>query len=166
MLGGVGNELVVVVREVVAAPMVGPRLGVVGNDVAGASGERGPVVALNVGGVVESRTLAGRGAETFNRVPKERQKEAVAFLLKHAFATPTKLLNPEIVNRFKYSNVAGDITGQQAGLLRSLLVGGGGAAGGRLGCVPRVQGGAGKQGGLAGESGAGGELAAAAELVG
>lgn len=78
-------------------------------------------VALNVGGVVESRTLAGRGAETFTRVPKERQKEAVAFLLKHAFATPTKLLNPEIVNRFKYSNVAGDITAQQAGLLRSLL---------------------------------------------
>jgi hypothetical protein len=81
-------------------------------------------VALNVGGVVESRTLAGRGAETFKRVPKDRQKEAVAFLIKHAFATPTKLMNPEIVNRFKYNNVSSDITSFQNSLLRSLLSGG------------------------------------------
>jgi hypothetical protein len=80
-------------------------------------------VALNVGGVIESRTLAGRGTESFTRVPKERQKEAVQFLLHHAFTTPTKLINPTIVNRFKYTGVASDVMSQQSSLLRSLLAG-------------------------------------------
>ncbi len=81
-------------------------------------------VALNVGGVVESRTLGGRGAETFSRVSKEKQKEAVRFLTDHAFTTPTKLLNPAIVNRFKYTGVANDVSSMQKGLMQSLLAGG------------------------------------------
>ena len=51
-------------------------------------------VAKQVGGVVEYRTLGGRGGETFVRVRKDKQKEAVKFLLENAFTTPTKLLNP------------------------------------------------------------------------
>lgn len=78
-------------------------------------------VALNVGGVVENRTLGGRGEESFTRVPKEKQQEAVKFLLDNAFTTPTKLLNPAIVNRFQYSGVAGDVMSQQRALLGSLL---------------------------------------------
>ncbi len=78
-------------------------------------------VALNVGGVVENRTLGGRGDESFTRVPKERQQEAVKFLLDNAFTTPTKLLNPAIVNRFQYSGVAGEVMSQQRALLASLL---------------------------------------------
>ncbi len=78
-------------------------------------------VAKLVGGVVENRVLAGRGGETFARVPKERQKEAVKFLLDNAFATPTKLLAPAIVNQFKYSGSAADVSGQQKALLASLL---------------------------------------------
>ena len=49
-------------------------------------------VASLVGGVVETRSLAGRGAESFTRVPKEKQQEAVRFLIDHAFVTPRKLL--------------------------------------------------------------------------
>lgn len=79
-------------------------------------------VAKQVGGVVESRTLAGRGeAPQFNRVPKEKQKAAVAFLLKHAFATPANLLDPKVVNQFKYSGVASGVTAQQKALLSTLL---------------------------------------------
>jgi hypothetical protein len=78
-------------------------------------------VALNVGGVVESRTLGGRGTETFTRVSKEQQRQAVKFLNDNAFTTPTKLLNPAIINRFKYSGVANDVTNMQKGLLQSLL---------------------------------------------
>jgi hypothetical protein len=78
-------------------------------------------IAINVGGVVENRTLAGRGVESFSRVPKEAQKRAVKFLNDYAFTTPTKLLNPAIVNRFKYSGVSSDISAQQKGLLQSLL---------------------------------------------
>jgi hypothetical protein len=78
-------------------------------------------VALNVGGVVENRTLGGRGAESFTRVPKEKQQLAVKFLLENAFTTPTKLLDPAIVNRFQYTGVASDVINQQRALLTSLL---------------------------------------------
>jgi len=70
-------------------------------------------ISLNVGGVQENRTLGGRGTESFTRVTKERQREAVHFLLNNALTTPTKLLNPAIVNRFKYNGVASDVQGQQ-----------------------------------------------------
>jgi len=78
-------------------------------------------VAKLVGGVVENRVLAGRGGETFGRVPRDKQKEAVKFLLDSAFVTPTKLLNPAVVNQFKYSGSATDVTSQQRQLLQSLL---------------------------------------------
>jgi hypothetical protein len=78
-------------------------------------------VAKQVGGVVEYRTLAGRNGETFVRVSKEKQKEAVKFLLDNAFSTPTKVLNPAVLNQFRYAGVANEVTGQQEGLLRSLL---------------------------------------------
>src|SRR5262245_211563 len=54
-------------------------------------------VAKLVGGVVEHRTLGGRGSETFVRVPKETQKKAVQFLAANAFTTPKNLLDPVIV---------------------------------------------------------------------
>jgi hypothetical protein len=54
-------------------------------------------------------------------VSKAKQKDAVKFLLTHAFTTPTKLLNPTIVNRFKYLGVADDVMGQQKALLESLM---------------------------------------------
>ncbi len=78
-------------------------------------------VALNIGGVVESRTLGGRGTESFTRVSKEKQQEAVKFLLDNALTTPTKLLSPAIVNRFQYSGVASEVMSQQRTLLTSLL---------------------------------------------
>jgi hypothetical protein len=78
-------------------------------------------VAKQVGGVVEHRTLGGRGGEAFVRVSEDKQREAVKFLLDNAFTTPTKLLNPGLVNQFKYTNAAADIARQQRGLLATLL---------------------------------------------
>jgi hypothetical protein len=78
-------------------------------------------VAKQVGGVTENRTLGGRGGEAFVRVPKDKQKEALKFLLDAAFTTPTKLLNPGLVNQFKFAGTAADITAQQRLLLRTLL---------------------------------------------
>ncbi len=78
-------------------------------------------VALNVGGVVESRTLGGHATETFARVPKDKQKQAIKFLNEHAFTTPKKLLDPAIVNRFRYTGVATDVSGGQKTLMQSLL---------------------------------------------
>lgn len=78
-------------------------------------------VAKQVGGVVEYRTLGGRGGETFVRVSKDKQKEAVKFLIDNAFTTPTKLLNPGIVNQFKFSGASSAVTSQQRSILSSLL---------------------------------------------
>jgi hypothetical protein len=78
-------------------------------------------VVKQVGGVIENRTLAGRGGETFTRVSKERQKQAVQFLLQHAFTTPQRLLDPHILNQIKYSGTATRIMTQQRDLLRALL---------------------------------------------
>ncbi len=78
-------------------------------------------VAKQVGGVVENRALAGRGGETFVRVPKEKQKEAVTFLLQNALTTPTKLLNPAVLSQIRYSGVADDVAEQQKSLLLDLL---------------------------------------------
>ncbi|HEY3787267.1 MAG TPA: zinc-dependent metalloprotease, partial [Urbifossiella sp.] len=78
-------------------------------------------VAKQVGGVVEYRTLGGRGDETFVRVPKEKQRESVRFLIATLFSTPHKMLDPKIVNQFKYSGVANDIMAQQKSVLSSLL---------------------------------------------
>ena len=74
-------------------------------------------MSKQVGGVAEYRTLGGRGGETFVRVSKEKQKEAVKFLLENAFATPTKLLNPGLVNQFKFTGAASGIAAQQRALL-------------------------------------------------
>jgi hypothetical protein len=78
-------------------------------------------VAKQVGGVVEYRTLGGRGGETFVRISRDKQKEAVKFLLDNAFTTPAKLLNPGIVNQFKFTGTASAVTSQQRKLLSSLL---------------------------------------------
>lgn len=78
-------------------------------------------VAKQIGGVVEYRTLGGRGGETFVRISKDKQREAVKFLLENAFTTPAKLLNPGIVNQFKFSGTASAVTTEQRKLLSSLL---------------------------------------------
>jgi hypothetical protein len=80
-------------------------------------------VAMMVGGVVETRSLGGRGSDNFTRLSKEKQQEAVRFLLDNAFTTPKKLLQPSIVNRFEYLGVADAVTNQQSFLLASLLSG-------------------------------------------
>jgi hypothetical protein len=80
-------------------------------------------VSTMVGGVVETRSLGGRGGECFTRVPKEKQQQAVRFLLDNAFTTPKKLLQPAIVSRFKYFGVADEVMDQQRSLLVSLLSG-------------------------------------------
>lgn len=80
-------------------------------------------VVKQVGGVVENRILGGREGESFTRVPADRQREAVKFLLDNAFWPPRKLLSPELVNRFKYVGVADEVMNQQKALLSSLLSG-------------------------------------------
>ena len=78
-------------------------------------------VVTMVGGVMETRNLGGRGGDSFARVSKEKQQEAVKFLLDNAFTTPKKLLQPALLNRFQYLGIADSVTNQQLGILYSLL---------------------------------------------
>ena len=80
-------------------------------------------VLKQVGGVVENRTLGGVPGEQFTRVPEDKQRAAVKFLLDSAFATPADLFKPEIVNQFRYTGVASDVMGQQRAILTGLLSG-------------------------------------------
>jgi hypothetical protein len=80
----------------------------------------GSVVRM-VGGVVESRTLAGRGGDQFARVPKAKQKEAVKFLNEQVFVPPTNVIKPELLNQFQYFGAADIIINQQKAALESLL---------------------------------------------
>jgi hypothetical protein len=78
-------------------------------------------VAKEVGGVEEERHLAGRGGPSFICVPRDKQKQAVQFLLDHAFTTPNRLLNPALLGQFRYSGAASDVQSQQRTLLQTLL---------------------------------------------
>jgi hypothetical protein len=80
-------------------------------------------VAKQVGGVTENRVLGGGKEETFSRVAPDQQRRAVQFVLEHALTTPKKLLDPAVVNRFKYVGVAEEVMNQQKSLLTSLLSG-------------------------------------------
>ncbi len=77
-------------------------------------------VLKQVGGVLESRTLGDRG-EQFSRVPKDKQKEAVKFIVEHGLTVPKKLVDPAVLNNLKYTGVASDTMTFQGGLIRSLL---------------------------------------------
>jgi hypothetical protein len=80
----------------------------------------GSVIRM-VGGVVESRTLAGRGGDQFARVPKAKQKEAVKFLQEQVFMPPTNIIKPELLNQFQYFGAADLIINQQKTALETLL---------------------------------------------
>jgi hypothetical protein len=77
-------------------------------------------VVMMVGGVVENRSQ-GHAAENFSRLPKEKQQAAVKFLVEQGLCVPKKLVQPSLVNRFKYIAVADDVMSQQRAVLAALL---------------------------------------------
>jgi membrane-bound inhibitor of C-type lysozyme len=73
-----------------------------------------------VGGVEESRTLAGRGGDQFNRVSPERQRAAVAFLMEN-LETPAAFLPPEVLNQIAPVDAIKPLLTSQANILGALL---------------------------------------------
>jgi hypothetical protein len=82
--------------------------------------ELGHVVGL-IGGVIKTDYHVGQKGLVFESVPRDKQKEAMQFLLDHAFTTPTKLLNPDILERIQPSGNVRRVTGAQISLLRQLM---------------------------------------------
>lgn len=78
-------------------------------------------VARVVGGVYKTEKRVGTPGDVYVPVEAARQREALKFLVDNAFATPTYLLEPSIINRLEPSGSLARISGSQARALSSLV---------------------------------------------
>jgi len=78
-------------------------------------------VTKNVGGVQETFKSVEQTGDVYEATPKATQKEAVDFLNKQLFTTPTWLLNRDILDKFSNPGVEDQVSTVQANTLKSLL---------------------------------------------
>ncbi len=78
-------------------------------------------VVKNVGGIQETFKSVEQPGDTYEVTPRATQKEAVDFLNKQLFVTPTWLLNKEILNKFSNPGSSEQVSTVQANVLRGLL---------------------------------------------
>lgn len=82
--------------------------------------ELGHVVNV-VAGMVTHDLRFGQGDRVFEPVAAAKQREAVAFLMQHAFDTPQALIASDIVDRLSPTGTADRILASQSRLLRALI---------------------------------------------
>jgi hypothetical protein len=80
-------------------------------------------VTKNVGGVEETFKSVEQPGDVYEATPKVTQKEAVDFLNRQLFATPTWLLYKDILNKFSNPGAEESLSTVQANTLKSLLSG-------------------------------------------
>jgi hypothetical protein len=78
-------------------------------------------VTKNVGGIQETFKSVEQPGDVYEATPKATQKEAVDFLNKQLFATPTWLLNKEVLNKFANPGTEESVARVQGNVLKSLL---------------------------------------------
>ncbi|MDO8678979.1 MAG: zinc-dependent metalloprotease [Acidobacteriota bacterium] len=78
-------------------------------------------VAAIVGGLQSQQQHWGQTGVRFTPIPAARQAEAVAFLNRHAFATPLFVVKPEILRRIEPTGVLERIKTSQLRVLNQLL---------------------------------------------
>lgn len=78
-------------------------------------------VSKNIGGVYETPKSYDEKGDVYVPVPKEMQKKAVAFLSEQALATPTWLIDQNVIRKFDQSGVVDRIRGFQTSVLNSML---------------------------------------------
>lgn len=78
-------------------------------------------VTANVASVYETWKTVEQPGDTYTSSPKEKQKEAVAFLTKEVFTTPEWLLDNEILNKISNPVRSGSVANIQARVLDQLL---------------------------------------------
>ena len=82
--------------------------------------EMGHVTQL-VGGFNSQQKHIGQDGVLFTPVPRERQAAAVKFLNENAFATPTWMIDPQILRRIETDGTLSRLKTTQQGLLSQLL---------------------------------------------
>ena len=78
-------------------------------------------VTKNVGGVQETFKSVEQPGDVYEATPKATQKEAVDFLNRQLFATPTWLLNKDILDKFSNPGIEDQVSTVQTNTLKSLL---------------------------------------------
>ena len=82
--------------------------------------ELGHVVAM-VGGVVETRRIAGQEGVVHTPVPREKQKEAMKYIIDEGLRTPKEFIRPEILALLEPSGIAERVLQGHTMLLSGLL---------------------------------------------
>ncbi|WP_405384004.1 zinc-dependent metalloprotease [Maribacter sp. LLG6340-A2] len=78
-------------------------------------------VANNIGGVYENHKTYDQEGAVYTAVPKEHQQRAMAFLQEQLFATPTWMLDQEILARTEYSGFLEQMRSIQVRTLNNVL---------------------------------------------
>jgi len=82
--------------------------------------EMGHVVKV-IGGVDSQQKHIGQTGPRFVTVPRNRQAEALQFLLNNAFTVPTFMIQPEILRRIQPTGVIDRVRTMQSGIMGQLL---------------------------------------------
>jgi hypothetical protein len=78
-------------------------------------------VANAIGGVNRTRRFAGQTGNVYEPVAREKQKDAMAMLVREAFRTPTEVLKPEILALIEPSGTAERVLQGQRSVLNTVL---------------------------------------------
>ncbi len=78
-------------------------------------------VTTIVGGVNEVRKSSDQTGAVFTTVPRARQQAAVAWLSENVFATPSWVIDPEILNRLENNGIVERVRNRQVNSLNDLL---------------------------------------------
>jgi hypothetical protein len=78
-------------------------------------------VATIIGGVEQTRKTADQDGEVFDIVSKARQQQAMRFLAAQALATPTWMLDRDILSRIEHAGAVDRIRTRQTAVVNNLL---------------------------------------------
>ncbi|TAH17968.1 MAG: DUF5117 domain-containing protein [Cytophagales bacterium] len=78
-------------------------------------------VVQNVGGIYETYKMNTQEGGVYEAVPKARQQKAVQYINEQVFATPTWLINEDILKRIEGAGIVNRMRGVQENALNNLL---------------------------------------------
>ncbi len=78
-------------------------------------------VITNIGGVYLERITSDQDGHVYRPVPKDVQEESVAFMVEHAFSTPTWLLDEEILRNIEHAGAIDRIQSLQGRQLSEMM---------------------------------------------
>ena len=78
-------------------------------------------VAANVGGVYRNPRVQGQSGSFYEIVPREKQQASMRFFAEHAFATPTWMMDNNILSHIEHAGAVERVRQRQVGVVNNLL---------------------------------------------